>query len=144
MTESLEQHWLDHDMSYDPDTHRAIHVPTGMAVQWLRDDPPMERRAFFKLDYNGKDTPFAASYDYADAEKRLAFPGLSESERWHATRHWKKINFVAGGYEFQMLGLPPCLFLKVWHHQLHNQNKGYLISTSLNLPHEKASWTYSR
>ena len=113
MTKCVGHQILDRDLSYEPVSHLATHGPTGLAIRWLRDDPPMERTAFFTLTYKDTETPFTGHYDYDDAAKKAAFPGLDSGKLWAATRDWNKMNFVSYGYEFQMLGVPPVLFVRV-------------------------------
>lgn len=34
---------------FDPDRRRSTHVESGLAVQWVRDEPPVDRSTHFKL-----------------------------------------------------------------------------------------------
>jgi hypothetical protein len=33
---------------FDPERRRSTHLESGLAVQWVRDESPMERRTHFK------------------------------------------------------------------------------------------------
>ncbi|WP_257193056.1 MULTISPECIES: hypothetical protein [unclassified Bradyrhizobium] len=63
---------------FDPDQRRSTHVESGLAVQWVRDEPPMERSTHFNLIVDGIEVPFVASYDYGEDKK--ANPGIGALE----------------------------------------------------------------
>ena len=45
---------------------RVVDQETGLAVHWVRDEPPMERQAHFRLLFRGMEIPFSASYEYGN------------------------------------------------------------------------------
>lgn len=76
---------------FDPDQRRSTHVETGLAVEWVRDEPPMERSTYFKLIVDGIEVPFVASYDYGEDKIKKANPdiGALELDRL-STALWEK------------------------------------------------------
>ena len=65
---------------HDPERRRSTHLETGLAVQWVRDEPPMERQTHFKLIADGIETPFVATYDYGEPKLKARYPNMSALE----------------------------------------------------------------
>lgn len=51
-------------IEYNASLRRSTHLESGLAVQWLRDDTPMERRSFFAPLVNGFEIPFERFYSF--------------------------------------------------------------------------------
>jgi len=64
-------------IKFDPERRRSTHVESGLAVQWVRDEPPMERSTHFKLIVDGIEVPFVGSYDYGEDKIKKKIPTLA-------------------------------------------------------------------
>jgi hypothetical protein len=87
---------------YDPEKKRAMDAETGMAVEFVRMDYPMESGEFFKLVFRGREYPFRVSYSSGFERIVNEFPSLSTLEQ---SRMTSKLNLrtysigVIGGIE---------------------------------------------
>ena len=80
---------------FDPERRRSTHVESSLAVQWVRDEPPMERRTHFKLIVDGNEVPFEGSYDYGDSKIKERFPDADALERDRLVTALGEKNFKA-------------------------------------------------
>ena len=46
------------------ETKCIVDQESGMGVEWVRDEPPMERHVHFRLLIKGSEVPFSASYEF--------------------------------------------------------------------------------
>ena len=55
---------------------------SGLGVEWVRDEPPMERRTHFRLWIKGREVPFSAWYEFGSdrLHRRLRAEGVSVAE----------------------------------------------------------------
>ncbi|WP_315719354.1 MULTISPECIES: hypothetical protein [unclassified Bradyrhizobium] len=127
---------------FDPDLRRSTHVESGLAVQWVRDAPPMERSTHFKLLVGGVEVPFTASYDYGEDKIKKANPdiGAIELDRL-STALWEK-NYRAIDIE---ANFDKQIFVEVWQDLVLQGHSSYRISTyytAIRTPHatEKNEW----
>jgi hypothetical protein len=111
---------------FDPERRRSTHVESGLAVQWVRDEPPMERATRFKLIVDRIEVPFEASYNYGDDKIRRQYPDADflevhrrASELWE--KNYRAVN-IRAFFEKD-------LFLKVWQHLVSQGLTVYRVST---------------
>ena len=69
-------------IEYDSERKRSTDLESGLAVEWVRDEPPLERRTHFKLIVDGKGTPFESSYDFGDRNIEKEYMNVSAMEIW--------------------------------------------------------------
>ena len=127
---------------FDTDLRRSTHVESGLAVQWVRDEPPMERSTHFKLIVGGIEVPFTASCDYGEDKIKKANPdiGAIELDRL-STALWEK-NYRAVNIE---ANFDKQVFVEVWRDLVSQGHSSYRISTyytEIRTPHagEKNEW----
>lgn len=84
---------------YDAEKKRATDTVTGMAVEFVRRDYPMERGEFFKLIWQGRDYPFRVSYGYGEQRIFRQFPDLDIVEQ---SRLISKLNLMT--YSIGLIG----------------------------------------
>lgn len=68
------------NISFDKANKRATDLDSGMAVTWLRDDYPSERRDFWMLAWKGEEREFPVSWDTGYAKIINARPDTSYEE----------------------------------------------------------------
>jgi hypothetical protein len=111
---------------FDPTRRRSTHVESGLAVQWVRDEPPMERRTHFKLIVGGAEVPFEASYDFGDNKIKQQYPDadfLEISQRLNDL-HEKNYSAVNIRAHFDKE-----VFVKVWQNLVQQGLSVYRVST---------------
>lgn len=96
---------------HDPERRRSTHLETGLAVQWVRDEPPMERQTHFKLIADGIETPFVATYDYGEPKLKARYPNMSALEFNERMGSVQEKNFHAINLKRDF---DRDLFLRVW------------------------------
>ena len=67
-------------IQYDDETKTAMDTGSGMAVQSLGNDYPLEKQAFFSLLWKGERRRFEVHYDAGFSELDAANPGLDPAE----------------------------------------------------------------
>lgn len=82
-------------INFDPTRKRATDMNSGLAVEWVRDEPPMERQTHFKIMVGGRSLPFTASYDHGDKKIREGHANLTPGERFLLTTALKEKNYYA-------------------------------------------------
>ena len=112
-------------IEYDPVRKRSTHIESGLAVQWVRDEPVMERTTHFKLIVDGREIPFVGCYDHGD--DKIDFPlGLTPSEDFRLRLALRELNYnaawIRGNFDRN-------LFVKVWQHLLSQGRERYRVST---------------
>ncbi|WP_334151464.1 hypothetical protein [Hyphomicrobium sp.] len=112
-------------LEFDPVRKRAIDLDSGLAVQWVRDEPPMERQTHFKIICAGTSIPFAASYDHGD-KKISDDRSLTPGERFMRRSALKESNYYA-----QNIGgvFDRAVFVCVWRHLVSQGLTGFRVST---------------
>jgi hypothetical protein len=104
---------------YDPALRRSTHLESGLAVQWVRDEPPMERSTRFKLIANGSEVQFDGTNDYGEYKIQKLYPDADFMEVHRRASDLKEINYsavcVRGRFDEE-------LFVKVWQHLLQQEH----------------------
>lgn len=59
---------------------RIYDVVTGLGVEWVRDEPPMERHSHFRLLIGESAIPFSASYEFGIDRAKRENPEMSIDE----------------------------------------------------------------
>jgi hypothetical protein len=67
-------------ITFDPDTNRATDAASGMAVEYVANDYPMERGEFWKLIWKSHVHDFRVHVDYGHSRITQQNPDLSTSE----------------------------------------------------------------
>lgn len=78
---------------FDPKQKRSTHVESGLSVQWVHDEPPLEFRKHFKLIIDDKEIPFESSYDYGEGKIDDKYPNASILEKGCMISELKEINY---------------------------------------------------
>jgi hypothetical protein len=107
---------------YDPARRRSTHVESGLAVQWVRDEPPMERSSRFKLIAPGIEVEFNGSHDYGEYKMQKLHPDADFLEIHRLASDLREINYTAD--YVRATGFDEQLFLRVWQHLLR-QERGH-------------------
>lgn len=111
---------------FDPDRRRSTDVETGLAVQWVRDEPPMERSTRFKLIVDGIEVQFDASYDYGEDKIKKMYPDADFLEVHRRTSDLREKNYSAVNirayYDKELL-------VRVWQHLVQQGLGVYRVST---------------
>jgi hypothetical protein len=68
------------NIAFDEANHRATDLTSGMAVTWIRDDYPGERRDFWMLAWKGEEREFRVSWDTGYAKIINARPDIGYDE----------------------------------------------------------------
>lgn len=68
------------DIAFDKANRKATDLTSGMAVKWIRDDYPSERRDFWMLTWKGEEREFRVSWDTGYAKIINANPGIKYDE----------------------------------------------------------------
>ncbi|GMO41733.1 hypothetical protein [Bradyrhizobium sp. TM233] len=111
---------------FDRDLRRSTHLESGLAVQWVRDEPPMERSTHFKLIVDGIEVPFVASYDYGEDKIKKAHPdtGALELDRLSTSLGEKNYRATSINANFNKQ-----IFVEVWRDLVSQGHSSYRIST---------------
>ncbi len=128
---------------HDPERRRSTHLETGLAVQWVRDEPPMERQTHFKLIADGIETPFVATYDYGEPKLKARYPNMSALEFNERMGSVQEKNFHAINLKRDF---DRDLFLRVWRDLVSQGLDGFRISThyaEVASPDPKSQRTWS-
>jgi hypothetical protein len=80
---------------YDPALRHSTHLESGLAVQWVRDEPPMERSTRFKLIANGSEVEFDGTNDYGEHKIRKLYPDADFTEVHRRATDLREINYSA-------------------------------------------------
>ena len=113
-------------IKFDPERRRSTHVESGLAVQWVRDEPPMERSTHFKLIVDGIEVPFVGSYDYGEHKIKKKNPDVSALELDRlSTALWEK-NYRAVNIN---VDFDKEIFVEVWRNLVSQGHGSYRIST---------------
>jgi hypothetical protein len=111
---------------FDPERRRSTHLESGLAVQWVRDEPPMERRTHFKLIAGGAEVPFEASYDYGQDKIKKQYPDADALEIGERTSNLRELNYravnITGRFD-------PEDFVQVWRDLVSQGHRVYRVST---------------
>ena len=111
---------------FDPARRRSTHLESGLAVQWVRDEPPMERSTRFKLIANGVEVQFDGSYDYGEHKIEKLYPDADVLEIYRRTSDLQEINHTAVHIRARF---DEELFVKVWQHLVQQGHDVYRVST---------------
>jgi hypothetical protein len=111
---------------FDPTRKRSTHVESGLAVQWVRDEPPMERRTHFKLIVGGAEVPFEASYDFGRNKIKEKYPDADVFEIDRLTTALREMNYTAVNIRAQF---DKEVFVKVWQNLVQQGPSVYRVST---------------
>jgi hypothetical protein len=80
---------------FDPERRRSTHLESGLAVQWVRDEPPMERHTHFKLIVDRIEVPFEASYDFGRDKIKEKYPDADVFEVDRLATALRELNYSA-------------------------------------------------
>ena len=111
---------------FDPVRRRSTHVESGLAVQWVRDEPPMERCTLFKLIVDGAEVPFEASYDYGDRKIQQQYPDADAIELYKRLSELREKNYRALNIRVRF---DKEIFLQVWQNLVQQGLSVYRVST---------------
>ncbi|POF34227.1 hypothetical protein [Roseibium marinum] len=62
------------------ESERAVHLESGLMVEWVRDEPAQDRKSHFKLVLEGLQIPFEACYDFGDQDIVEKDPEISPED----------------------------------------------------------------
>ncbi|WP_213288462.1 hypothetical protein [Bradyrhizobium sp. sGM-13] len=110
----------------DPERRRSTHVESGLAVQWVRDEPPMERRTHFKLIVGGADVPFEASYDFGYYKIKQQYPDADAVELYRRCSELCEMNYRAVNIRTHF---DKEVFVQVWQNLVQQGVSPYRVST---------------
>ena len=111
---------------FDPERRRSTDVESGLAVQWVRDEPPMERSTHFKLIFGGAEVPFEASYDFGEDKIKQQYPEADFLEISQRLNDLNEKNYRAGNIRAQF---DKEVFVKVWQNLVQQGRSVYRVST---------------
>ena len=111
---------------HDPERRRSTHLESGLAVQWVRNEPPMERQTHFKLIVDGIETPFVATYDYGEGKLKAQYPNMSALEFNERMGALQEKNFHAIDIKRDF---DRDVFLRVWQDLVAQGLGGIRVST---------------
>lgn len=106
--------------SADPaDKIRAYDEESGLGVEWVRDEPPLERATHFRLMLPDGSREFIASYEFSTGLIMRERPELSISEVTRLAASNRRVEFQASniGGDFDRNK-----FVEVWHRLLVARN----------------------
>ena len=131
---------------HDPERRRSTHLETGLAVQWVRDEPPMERQTHFKLIADGIETPFVATYDYGEPKLKARYPNMSALEFNERMGSVQEKNFHAINLKRDF---DRDVFLRVWQDLVAQGLSGIRVSTYYTevggpAPRNQRTWSCER
>ena len=96
-------------------TDRIYDEESGLGVEWVRDEPPMERATHFRLVLRGGSRDFVASYEFSIGLLMRERPELSPSEAMRLARSNRRVEFQA----FNIDGdFDRDKFVAIWHRLL--------------------------
>lgn len=127
---------------FDPQRRRSTDLESGLAVQWVRDEPPMECRTHFKLIVDGSEVPFEATYDNGWNRMQEKYPDADAIELHRKVSALQELNYHA----FDIRGrFDPEVFVRVWQDLISQGLPGYRISTYYaeyrgGGPNDKKEW----
>ena len=100
-------------------TNRIYDEEGGLGVEWVRDEPPMERATHFRLVLPDLSRDFIASYEFSIGLLMRERPELSASEASRLAGSDHRVQFQASniGGDFDR-----DKFVEVWHKLLANRN----------------------
>ena len=113
---------------FDSERRRSTHVESGLAVQWVRDDPPMERSKRYKLIVDGAEIPFDASYDYGEEKVKQQYPDADLFELNRRMNALQEINYHASNIPGRF---DPQVFVQVWRDLVSQGLSAFRISASV-------------
>lgn len=112
-------------IEFDSKFRRSTHVETGLAVQWVRDEPPMERQSHFKVIAGGREFPFIASYDYGEAKLKAQYPNMTALEFNERQGELLEKNFKASNIR---ANFDRDIFVSVWQNLVSQALTGFKVS----------------
>ncbi|MDD1535427.1 MULTISPECIES: hypothetical protein [unclassified Bradyrhizobium] len=113
-------------ITFDPIQQRSTHVESGLAVQWVRNEPPMECRTHFKLIVEGSEIPFEGTFDNGWSKIQKEFPDADAVELHRKVSALHQLDYSASNIR---ASFDPDLFVEVWQDLVAQRLPGYRIST---------------
>jgi hypothetical protein len=113
-------------ITFDPIQQRSTNVESGVAVQWLRNEPPMERQTHFKLIVEGSETPFAGTYDNGWSKLQQKYPEADAVELHRKVSALRHLDYSASNIKARF---DADVFVRVWQDLMAKRLPGYRIST---------------
>jgi hypothetical protein len=111
---------------FDPERRRSTHLESGLAVQWVRDEPPMERNTHFKLIVGGAEVPFEASYSFGDDKIKQQYPDADAVELHRRLSELREMNYRAVNIRTHF---DKEVFVQVWQNLVQQGVSPYRVST---------------
>lgn len=128
MTEIIQvEPAIDDEVVYDVERKRATHVESGLAVEYIHDDDPRERKSYFKLIFDGKEIPFEASTDNGREKIKKQYPNMDRTERNRLITALWESNFRTNNPRFDS-NVDREIFVKVWQRVVKRENSLYKFS----------------
>jgi len=113
-------------IEFDAQRRRSTDTESGLGVQWVRDEPPMERRTHFKLIVGGVELPFEASYDFGDDKIKRQYPDADYLEIHERLSQLREMNYRAVNIKADF---DKEVFVKVWQNLVQQGVRPYRVST---------------
>lgn len=111
----------------DQGHRRAVHLESGLAVEWVRDEPAQERKSHFRLVVDGREMPFEAVCDFGERAILETDPGLSPEDLSARLLQTLRKNYcaqnIAGAFDRQV-------FVTVWHGLVSARTGGFKVSVA--------------
>ena len=129
----------------EPKPSRIFDEESGMAVEWLWDEPPMERATHFRLELpTGEAQEFIASYEYEIGLLMRRRPELSVQEATQQASSDPRVEYRAFniGLEFDQ-----GRFVELWHRLLVLRfpgSKVRVIYSEFELPNSRQGSEWSK
>ena len=95
--------------------NRIYDVVTGLGVEWVRDEPPMESRSHFRLLIGDREVPFSATKEFGIDRAKRENPNMSIDELLSLMASDRVIVFKAQNIDADF---DPDNFLQIWRQLL--------------------------
>lgn len=124
------------------DANRIYDIVMGLGVEWVRDEPPMERRSHFRLLIGDREVPFSASIEFGSDRAQRENPNMSMDELLSSISSNRAIVFKAQNIDADF---DPDNFLQIWHKLLSrdrpNTSVGVIYSETNKAGESRLEWS---
>lgn len=104
-------------------TNRICDEDSGLGVEWVRSDPPLERQVHLRLLTGDRQIPFVASYEYGIDRLMRENPKLSGAEALKlSSTTGRRIVYTASNIDAEF---DRDRFVQIWHSLMNGKHPSY-------------------
>jgi hypothetical protein len=123
-------------------TTRIYDEENGLGIEWVRDEPPMERRSHFRLLVGDREIPFSASVEFGSDRAMGENPDMSFDDLLSSISSNRALVLTAQNIDADF---DPDIFLQIWHELLSrdrpNTSVGVVYSETKKAGGPRLEWS---